>query len=702
MGFLAIPGYPDDLPGSLFVCDVVGNLVHRDVLVEEGPVFQARRSPSEQAREFFASHDNACRPIGVECGPDGALYLIDIQRDVIEHPDYIPEKVKAKLDLRAGSDRGRIYRITPRGGLPARRVDLGSLSHRDLVKEFAHSNGWWRATAQRLLIERHATDVETELRALIHAQTPPVSLAALHAAWTLQGLGRLREEDLLGLLRSPVTGLRENGLLLSEELASPGKPVRSAVLSALADPHPRVRFQAALTLGLRGAPGPEALEALRSVWQRDAGWRWSRIAVLTAVGPSAPSLLEQLLADREFVAGRPGLEDSFRELGYVAGRRVFVADLGPLERIIRGAAAQQVPATVRLATLTGLNEGLGADPKPWKAGADLARALEEAAAFEDPPLRKACWQMARRLGLAAGERQNKALAAAAAQAVDPGVPLATRKQQVALLELGDPAETRPVLLRLLDSREPAELQREALQVLRLDPTPEVATSLLQRWRSLSPSLRPEVADGLSSRRPWHGPLLDALERGWVKAGELNLDLEQRRHLLRHSTPENKARAARFFGDEEYSNRRKLVEDWLPRVPQAGDVARGREVFARLCAPCHQSGDLGNAVGPNLSDLSHRSVEDLVSNILDPNMAVNPVFATVSCETRDGELVLGVMDSENADTVVLRQPGGLKRTLPRSTLTRVEFTSSSLMPEGLEANLSPQELRDVVAFLQGHP
>jgi len=115
MGFIGSEVFPEDLRGSVLVCDVVGNLVHRDVLVSDGPVFRATRAPGEQTNEFLASRDVNFRPVGLEVGPDGALYLLDMQRDVIEHPDYIPAKLREKQDIRAGEHRGRIYRITPRG-----------------------------------------------------------------------------------------------------------------------------------------------------------------------------------------------------------------------------------------------------------------------------------------------------------------------------------------------------------------------------------------------------------------------------------------------------------------------------------------------------------------------------------------------------------------------------------------------------------
>ena len=99
LGFINSPNFPESLRGSTIVGDVVGNLMHRDQLLPDGPIFRATRPAQEQTREFFAARDNACRPVGFELGPDGAMYLIDFQREVIEHPDYIPEKIKAKLEI---------------------------------------------------------------------------------------------------------------------------------------------------------------------------------------------------------------------------------------------------------------------------------------------------------------------------------------------------------------------------------------------------------------------------------------------------------------------------------------------------------------------------------------------------------------------------------------------------------------------------
>ncbi|HKS38792.1 MAG TPA: PVC-type heme-binding CxxCH protein, partial [Verrucomicrobiae bacterium] len=221
MGYIGWNGYGEELSGSLLVCDVVGNLVHRDVLKENGPVFTAVRAPAELTREFFASRDNSFRPVGVELGPDNALYLIDMQRDVIEHPDYIPEKVRTKLNVRAGEDRGRVYRLTPKGGLSAWKPDLRDASSAALVNELSHPNQWRRATAQRLLVERQDNRATDSLKKLARSGKEP--LGRLHALWTLSGLRALDEAAVERALTDSHPGIRENALLLAESFLPESK-----------------------------------------------------------------------------------------------------------------------------------------------------------------------------------------------------------------------------------------------------------------------------------------------------------------------------------------------------------------------------------------------------------------------------------------------------------------------------------------------
>ena len=255
------------------------------------------------------------------------------------------------------------------------------------------------------------------------------------------------------------------------------------------------------------------------------------------------------------------------------------------------------------------------------------------------------------------------------------------------------------LLALLNGLEPLAIQQNALNQLGKYSNEEVALGIINHWREIGPGLRPLTIQTLLRRRLFHLPLLEAIERGQIGLGELNLDLEQRRLLRENSTSEVKKKASALFGDEEYSNRKDLLDEWLSNMPENGNIENGKIRFTELCAQCHQSRNLGVEVGPNLTDMSHRSVEDLAFNILDPNMAINPGFIAYEAETGDGELLTGIITSESPDSVTLLSAQGIRREVSRSKLLYLRSGGLSLMPEGLEEQLTPNDLRDLISFLQ---
>ncbi len=694
MGYVGVPGYPDDLSGSVFVCDVVGNLVHRDTLHADGPIFAARRSPSEQTREFFASRDNAFRPVGLELGPDGALYLLDMQRDVIEHPDYIPAKVKEKIDLRAGDNRGRICRITPKGSSPAARPQLSKASTASLVAPLGHSNQWWRVTAQRLIVARRDKSVVPALRKLA-AQSRP--LAQLHALWTLHGLGALSEADVLPVLAHEHPGLRENALLLAESLLPGSFAFRRSLLARAEDDDVRVRFQAALTIGQLRAE--DALPALRRIFSRDLRHRWSRTAVLSSLAGGEDKLLLGLVDE---LPRRPApaatAEDALREVAELCGARAAVSP--GWESVLNALTASSMTEAMTVAVLEGLGAAVNRSGTKPVVSPGARRAIDSVATSGSTRLLATAWKLSRALGLPETPTQRAALTAARARASDTSRPTDERIEDIGLLSLGNYATVGDTLSGLLQGTQPSAIQLKAIEALSRFKEPAVASSLVARWRSLVPAVRVPVLNLLLSRVAFHEELVSAIEQGRINLGELNLDLEQRRRLLRESSPAIMTRAAKFLGDEEYSNRKAVVEDWMRKLPATGDLARGRAHFEKTCAPCHVLGGLGQPVGPDLGAQAHRSVEDLLSNILDPNMAINPAYVSYTAETHEGEIETGILQGESAESVVLLQAQGRKLVLLRKQLKRFESGGLSLMPEGLEAGMSPADLRDLIAFLQG--
>jgi putative membrane-bound dehydrogenase-like protein len=711
MGFLSHLGWPSNLQGSALVGDVVGNLVHRDVLVPDGPIFRATRAPEEQTSEFFASRDPHCRPVGMEMGPDGALYLIDMQREVIEHPDYIPRKLLDTLDVRAGDDRGRIYRILPRDrdtltrslaeagtqdpDHPDRERLPGPSSPTQRVALLHSPNPWTRFTTQRLLVEHPASAPLEALMTLANQPLAPAR-ARFHALGTLEGLGRLDDTTLRRSLDAAEPELRESAVRLAASRVANSRTWQKDLLARVDDAHPMVRFQA--VLGLTRFR-PLDVPALHRYVTRDGDHPWSRRAAVAAAGPDAAALLQSLFQDPTFARTTDDARlELIRDLASVtvAGapdgpatgltRQLLESDLAPLGQ------------ATTVAFLHGLSEGVRR-AGGLSADAALGTRLEALERSADRPLMAALSGLQRALGWPPSPRLQALVAEAVRETQDRSLNLSQRQEAASFLQWGAPDQVTPVLLTLLSGPEPAALQQTAFHVLRDLRDPSLARGLIAAWPSLSPVLRPAVVNLLVYRAPYQDALMEAIEATTLTLGELNLDLEQRRQLLRHAAPDIRQRAARWISDEEYAHRHQVVETWLAQLPPQGDPAAGRILHERLCASCHVVGGLGHAVGPDLSGMGHRSVEDLLSHILDPNMAMNPAYVAYTAERTDGEEETGILLSDTPERITLRQAAGLEVELPRTQLRSLRSQGRSLMPEGLEAGLTPQDLRDLIAYLQ---
>jgi putative membrane-bound dehydrogenase-like protein len=146
----------DEYYNNSFVCEPVHNLIHREIVSPDGVTFTSRRADDEQQKEFLASTDNWFRPAMIRTGPDGALWVADMYRFVIEHPEWIPQDWQRRLDVRAGDDKGRIYRIV-RADAPSPKIPrLDRLDTPGLVAALESSNGWVRDMATTTLVAQRS------------------------------------------------------------------------------------------------------------------------------------------------------------------------------------------------------------------------------------------------------------------------------------------------------------------------------------------------------------------------------------------------------------------------------------------------------------------------------------------------------------------------------------------------------------------
>ncbi|MEZ5041764.1 MAG: hypothetical protein R2828_17850 [Saprospiraceae bacterium] len=294
--FYAGDAFPPDSYGNIFIGDVAGNLIHRDVLspLDNSPTFIAKRHEAEQNKEFLASTDPWFRPVNFTVGPDGFLYVIDMYRQHIETPLSIPEDLKAEMDFLNGSQHGRIYRIMPEGS-SAQAKGFPNLSHKtsaEYVDLLTHPNRWQRMQAQRLLLKRQDHSVEPQLRTLFRTHEDPRT--RLHAFFVLEGLNLLDAELVKLAMEDPHPGIRENGIVFSEKFPE----CLPLLIESVEDSSPRVVLQASLSLGQFS--GGEVVAALAKVMTNYSADPWIRTAVLSSEPGSSLDLFESLIQQKVF------------------------------------------------------------------------------------------------------------------------------------------------------------------------------------------------------------------------------------------------------------------------------------------------------------------------------------------------------------------------------------------------------------------
>jgi putative membrane-bound dehydrogenase-like protein len=673
---------PEQFRGNSFVCDPTGYLIHRDVLVPAGTTFLAKRAPDEARREFLASTDEWFRPVNLANGPDGALYVVDMYRETIEHPQYMPKGLAETLDLRNGDDRGRVYRITD--GSKRRPIDKwpGYMDAARLVETLRHPDAWWREAAQRLLIDRR----DSAATALVHhlARSSNDAITRIHSLWTLEGLGRLLDDEIIAAAKDVSASVREHAVLLIEQRLRANSSLSDLLVAMADDPDIRVRFRVALALGNIAAgptdqqPGHDdvRVKALSRIIQRDVENQWSQIAVLS----SAAGIAGQLWAgiDAEFARQPTAAKGAFVEklAAMIAARR----DQAENELFLTTFARRQDDTDTwwQLAATSGLASGLRPSGKRLQ---DLLATLGDTAR----PAARRIERLLTESGQIARLNERPAAERVVATRLTANLPF---------------SESAPIFRELLRFSQPQELQIAAVQAAASVNDQGVPSLLLEDWPSHSPPVRREVIEAIFSRRERIVQLLDAIEAGKLKAADL--DLNRHQQLLSHTAPEIKQRATALFENEGTPNRKEIIESYRGILTRSGNLDRGRAIFKKNCATCHQIQGEGHRVGPELTGLRTRNKEALLMDILDPNRALQPNYANYLVATKDGRVLTGIIASENATSVTLRRAEGAEDTLLRQDIEQIRASGQSLMPDGLERNIPQADMVDLIEFLRSVP
>ncbi|MGI8982307.1 MAG: PVC-type heme-binding CxxCH protein [Pirellulaceae bacterium] len=665
-----------DFAGNFFVCEPVHNLVHREPITADGVSFRAERASDEKESEFLASSDNWFRPSMVRTGPDGTIWISDMYRFVIEHPKWIPPETQKKLDLRAGGDKGRIYRVHPADAKPRKVRWLDKMKTEELVGQLESPNGIIRDLAHQLILWNADKKAVEPLQQLVQQSLIPQ--ARLHALCTLDGLGELKEETLLTALGDEQAAIRRHAIRLSEPLLGRSAKISDAVLKHAQESDPTIRLQMAYSLGEWNEP--TAAQALAKIALANQNEPYITAAALSSINKTNA---EEVLAI--VLGGNKGQSPPERLVEKLLSIATAMEDED--EKVIERAVKKIVTPT----------DGKFA-PWQYSALASVKDVLDRKRVRLDKTLDTESMNNMRRMF----DHAQVFVYMHTGQSIlkpPPGESLSDGLTMFRLLGRGFDTEgdlkTLPMLLK---PQIPAEVQTAAIQALVRMRMVEAAKALLSDWESHTPAVRVQVLDSLLAQETWTMVLLDAIEKGTVPASQI--DARRRQQLLLNASAKVRTRAEKALAGAVDANRAKLIEQYKPALTAVGDKEKGKAVFAKRCANCHRLENVGHLVGSDLTAMASRALDVYLIAILDPNRAVEDRYLDYTALTSDGKTTSGILISETGNSITLAQPEGKQVQILRSELEQLKSTGKSLMPEGVEKDITVEEMGHLLTYLRG--
>ena len=701
---------PASFANSAFICEPAQNLVQRQVLAPDGPTFKS--APATPGREFLASADTWFRPVFSATGPDGALYICDMYRKVIDHPQYLPEHIRGSLDYEAGKTMGRIYRVTATSSktqAPSSKLNLAAASTKELIEALGNQTGWVRQSAFRLLLERSDTNCLPQLRGLCmpkyqmvlddvgavswkHLASPmPVrDVAALHLTQLIGGKATAKDAELLAAgIQSLFRANRKPPIELATVAAEIVGGVAPHLFTRLSAPIELFESEAdhflrlAVMLAMGETWDGEKIWSIAMLSSARAGDRWIRAAALSGKDLKPDWFLVNALQPPNFTfSGTAASRESlFFELGQmlvptIPQDRLVVA----LESVLTVSPGSRTKPVERIAFATGLGNGARAKV----LGKDGRSALVTLASANP--------DTARRLG--------ELFAAASKTVATTAAPTPERLAAIDLLAHSDAATAGAALQSLIAPQTPNELQAAAVRALSQLPGAKAGEWFVERerWRSYTPPVRDAVLTAMLSQPALQLVLLEAVEKGVVQPWAVPAN--RRNPLLKHKDAAVAARAAKAFQPQVAADRMKVYEDHKAVLALPANAKNGKAVFVKTCAACHQFAGEGQRVGPELTGVRLQPAEAILLHILVPDAEIYPGFTAYDVETKDGRSLTGLLTSDTPTSVTLRAAQGVEETILRANLAKLTSSSTSLMPNELEKTMTRQELADLMAFLKG--
>jgi putative heme-binding domain-containing protein len=716
ISYYAAEQFPAAYRGTVFIGNVVTNRINHDRIEWHGSSPKGIEQP-----DFVWSEDNWFRPVDIELGPDGALYVADFYNRIIGHYE-VPL-------MHPGRDRssGRIWRIVYRGTdskqpPPPSSVDRTKSSVPELIADLGHANLSVRLSAANQLAGRAGGDVDPAVRKVMAPGEP--ARRRVHGLWVLQRRGALDDDILLACARDADRELRVHGLKTLVERAELPHRVHELALAATRDTDPFVRRAAAEALGAH----PDL----------------ANVRPLLALRQSAPAEDTHLIH-----VVRIALRDQLTAANVSKGLEALdlsERDLRDLADVATGVHSQESAAF-----LLGFLSNHAESPKNWvryvhhiaryaaperiDGLAELVRRAETHGRRVQAQLVKAIHQGVQERGMPPGavmhglavKHARELLGSADAGEIDLGIELAsglrlsevqeklrevegraaaaTPQRSAALTALAaiDPAGNEALMKGvLLDPAAAMALRQTAAGLLAASGRPGALRILVEAMPVAPGPLQAAIAAGLARRRDGAEALLDAIAAG--KASARLLQEQPVAIALKQANPPRLAERLKSLlaglppADQKLAalldrRRAEFRASSRPHRPDAGTA-----VFEKNCGICHQIGGKGARIGPQLDGIGSRGLERLVEDILDPNRNVDQSFRVTNLALENGQVISGLLLREDGAILVLADAQGKEVRVPSSSVVERKTSPLSPMPASLADQIPEDDFNRLLDYL----
>ncbi|HUQ68007.1 MAG TPA: PVC-type heme-binding CxxCH protein, partial [Planctomycetaceae bacterium] len=698
---------------TAFVCEPTGHIVGTFLLKPDGTNFT-----STSPMNLVGSDDEWAAPIMAEVGPDGNVWILDWYNFIVQH-NPTPAGFKTgkgnayESDLR-DKKHGRVYRLVYHGGAEGQGLrakgqneSLSMDRPQELVAALKRDNLFWRRHAQRLLVERGQTDVVPALIELVKDQSTDaigLNVGAIHALWTLHGLGVTDQpavsQAVTAALKHSSAGVRRNAV---QVLPTTSDSVEALLASGVMnDREPQVALAAMLALadlpGTKSSATALAVQSMNATVMRDRGLA---DAVTSAAAMHGVQYLDALVNVSQ-LSSAPTPSDNAPVWGVVRQVAEHIARGKPSAEDISELATVMVRNPhVMAATLDGLSQG-------WPRGYSVAisPSAEEllVKAFGTAPV-SAKGQLAKLAGSwgsKALEKYTTEIVAALLQTVKDG----TKNDAERATAAGDLVAYQPQsdnvvtdLLAVITPQTSPEFAVRVVDALGKSTAAEMGTALIERTQSMTPTVRQAAVRVLLARPQTVGPLLAAFDAGQMQLADLSLD--QKQALSVHPDNRIRQRALQLLrrqGGLPNADRQKVIDELHAVIEQKFDAAAGKEVFKKQCAKCHMHSGEGQRIGPDLTGMAVHPKHELLIHILDPSRSVEGNFRVYTVQTADGRVLTGMLAGESKTAIELIDTEAKRHAIPREDIEELVGSTKSLMPEGFEKQVKPEDIGDLLEFL----